>query len=238
MAAPRAPVIQVQPPRAHSCLTRAGHRPVLWAHEIPDSGISHRNTGSSPRSGTEAGDISPVFTALEHAAGDLATLGKNPPLEGSSPPSDTFSKYISYRYLYGRNPVGMPNGVGWPGPDSGIRAEKTVAAAAVARPYPAERRRRPTSRRGHPTAASPRAEPPVRDAGAPSAPPGLPAPRPSSSSGRPAGRVRRARRAARRVRPASPDGRQRNPSAGDPGHSRFRGDTRPAAAPGRKAAWS
>ena len=76
--------------RAQSCLTRAGHRPVVWPHEIPDSGISHRNAGSSPRSGTEAGDIPPVFTALEHAAGDFTTLGKNPLLEYSSPPSDTF----------------------------------------------------------------------------------------------------------------------------------------------------
>ena len=69
--------------RAQSCLTRAGHRPVAWPHEIPDSGISHRNAGSGPRSGTEAGDISPVFAALEHAAGDFTTLGKNPLLEYS-----------------------------------------------------------------------------------------------------------------------------------------------------------
>jgi hypothetical protein len=74
--------------RAPSCLTRASHRPVVWPHEIPDSGISHRNTGSGPRSGTEAGDISPVFTAPEHAAGDFTTPGTNPPLECSSP-SDT-----------------------------------------------------------------------------------------------------------------------------------------------------
>ena len=74
-----------------SCLTRPGHRRIVWPHEIPDSGISHRNAGSSPRSGTEAGDISPVFAALEHAAGDFTTLGKNPLLEGSSPPSDTQS---------------------------------------------------------------------------------------------------------------------------------------------------
>ena len=76
--------------RAQSCLTRAGHRPVVWSHEIPDSGISHWNTGSSPRSGTEAGDIPPVFAVLEHAAGDFTTPGKNPLLEYSSPPSDTF----------------------------------------------------------------------------------------------------------------------------------------------------
>jgi hypothetical protein len=68
-----------------SCLTRAGHRPVVWPHEIPDSGISHRNTGSSPCSGTEEGDISPVSVALEHAAGDFTTLGKNPLHGGSSP---------------------------------------------------------------------------------------------------------------------------------------------------------
>ena len=80
--------------RAQSCLTRAGHRPVMWSHEIPDSGISHRNTGSSPRSGTEEGDISPVFAALEHAAGDFTTLGKNPLLEGSSPPSVTVIPHI------------------------------------------------------------------------------------------------------------------------------------------------
>src|SRR5271157_284171 len=75
--------------RAQCSLTRANHRGVMWPHEIPDSGISHRNAGSGPRSGTEAGDISPVFAALEHAAGDFTTLGKNPLLEGSSPPSDT-----------------------------------------------------------------------------------------------------------------------------------------------------
>ena len=74
-----------------SCLTRAGHRPVVWPHEIPDSGISHRNAGSSPSSGTEAGDIPPVFAALEHAARDFTTLGKKPLFEYSSPPSDTFS---------------------------------------------------------------------------------------------------------------------------------------------------
>jgi hypothetical protein len=34
------PVTQVRPPGA-SCLTRAGHRPVVWPHEIPDPGISH-----------------------------------------------------------------------------------------------------------------------------------------------------------------------------------------------------
>jgi hypothetical protein len=75
--------------RAQSCLTRAGHCPEVCLHEIPDSEISHRNTGSSPRSGTEAGDISPVFAALEHAAGDLTTLGTNPLHGGSSPPSRT-----------------------------------------------------------------------------------------------------------------------------------------------------
>jgi len=37
---------------------------------------------SSPRSGTEAGDISPVLAALEHATGDFTALGKNPLLEG------------------------------------------------------------------------------------------------------------------------------------------------------------
>ena len=63
--------------RMPSCLTRAGRRPVVWPHEIPDSGISHRSAGSGPRSGTEAGDISPVFAALEHAAGDFTTLGTN-----------------------------------------------------------------------------------------------------------------------------------------------------------------
>ena len=78
-----------------SCLTRAAHRPVVWPHEIPDSGISHRNAGAGPRSGTEAGDISPVFTVLEHAAGDLTTLGKNPLHGGSSPPSDTKTGAIS-----------------------------------------------------------------------------------------------------------------------------------------------
>jgi hypothetical protein len=56
-----------------------GHRPVVCPHEIPDSGISHRDAGSSPRSGTEAGDISPVFAALEHAAGDFTTLGEESP---------------------------------------------------------------------------------------------------------------------------------------------------------------
>jgi hypothetical protein len=84
-------VTSVRAAQTQSCLTQAGHRPVVWPHEIPDSGISHRSTGSSPRSGTEEGDISPVFAALEHAAGDFTTLGKNPLFEGSSPPSDTQS---------------------------------------------------------------------------------------------------------------------------------------------------
>ncbi len=61
-------------------------------HEIPDSGISHRNAGSSQGSGTEAGDISPVFAALEHAAGDFTILGESPPLEYSSP-SDTLKPH-------------------------------------------------------------------------------------------------------------------------------------------------
>ena len=47
--------------RVPSCSTRARHRPVVWPHEIPDSGISHRNTGSGPRSGTEAGAYLPGF---------------------------------------------------------------------------------------------------------------------------------------------------------------------------------
>ena len=68
-----------------SCLTRPGHRRIVWPHEIPGSGISHRNAGSSPYSGTEAGDISPVSAALEHAAGDFTTLGTDPSLECSSP---------------------------------------------------------------------------------------------------------------------------------------------------------
>ncbi len=72
--------------RVQSCLTRVGHRPILWAHEIPDSGISHRNAASSRGSDTEEGDISPIFAALEHAAGDFTTLGRNPLLGGSSSP--------------------------------------------------------------------------------------------------------------------------------------------------------
>jgi len=54
------------------------------------------------RSGTEEGDISPVFAALEHAAGDFTTLGKNPLLEGSSPPSDTFSNLFCKEAFRGR----------------------------------------------------------------------------------------------------------------------------------------
>jgi hypothetical protein len=77
-----------------SCLTRAGHRPLVWPHEIPDSGISHWNTGSSACSGTEECDISPVSVALEHAAGDFTALGKNPLHGGSSPPSDTIIPHI------------------------------------------------------------------------------------------------------------------------------------------------
>src|SRR5271166_4778261 len=88
--------------RAQCSLTRANHRGVMWPHEIPDSGISHRNAGSGPRSGTEAGDISPVFAALEHAAGDFTTLGKNPLLEYSSPPSDTFSNLFCKEAFRGR----------------------------------------------------------------------------------------------------------------------------------------
>jgi hypothetical protein len=65
------------------------HRGIEWPREIPESGISHRNSGSGPRSGTEAGDISPVSAVLEYAAGDFTTLGTDPSLECSSPPSDT-----------------------------------------------------------------------------------------------------------------------------------------------------
>ena len=90
--------------RAPSCLTRAGYRPVVWPHEIPDSGISHRNTGSSPRSGTEAGDISPVFAALEHAAGDFTTLGTNPLLEGSSPLGHSNFPYVPISGHAGTSP--------------------------------------------------------------------------------------------------------------------------------------
>jgi hypothetical protein len=77
-----------------SCLTRAAHGPIVSPHEIPGSGISHRNAGSSPRSGTEEGDISPVFGALEHAAGDFAALGTVHSLECSSPPSDTGTSQV------------------------------------------------------------------------------------------------------------------------------------------------
>ena len=84
-----------QAARAQSCLTRAGHRPVVWPHEILDSGISHRNTGSCPCSGTEEHDISPVSAALEHAAGDLTTLGMDPSLECSSPPRTLFRIIIA-----------------------------------------------------------------------------------------------------------------------------------------------
>lgn len=80
-----------------SCLTRPGHRRIVWPHEIPDSGISYRNAGSSPRSCTEASDIFPVFAALEHAAGDFTTLGTNPLLGGSSPPR-THNFPISARF--------------------------------------------------------------------------------------------------------------------------------------------
>ena len=59
------------------------------------SGISHWNTGSSSCSGTEEGDISPVFVVLEHATGDFTTLGKDPLHGGSSPPSDTQNGEIS-----------------------------------------------------------------------------------------------------------------------------------------------
>jgi hypothetical protein len=90
-------VTRVRAAQTQPCLTQAGHRPVAWPHEIPDSGISHRSTGSSPRSGTEAGDIPPVFTALEHAAGDFTTLGKNPLLECSSPPR-THHLYMNVRF--------------------------------------------------------------------------------------------------------------------------------------------
>ena len=121
--------------RVQSCLTRAGHRPVVWPHEIPDSGISHRNTGSSPRSGTEAGDIPPVFAALEHAAGDFTTLGKNPLLGGSSPPSDTFSNFFFKKVFDGRDDGGPDGGqVGRPDAGSagrGIFAEGHVADVVV-----------------------------------------------------------------------------------------------------------
>jgi hypothetical protein len=71
--------------REQRCLTRADQRRIEWSHEIPDSGISHRNAGSGPCSGTESGDLSPDFAALEHAAGDFTALGKDPLHGGSSP---------------------------------------------------------------------------------------------------------------------------------------------------------
>ncbi len=129
----------------------------MWPHEIPGSGISHRNTGASPRSGTEAGGISPVFAALEHAAGDFTTLGKNPPLEGSSPPSDTqglpTELPVSYRQNSGGDLVfsmtpGSDTGAdrgpafpecwraccgaaGWPGARLTCRAEGVEVAGAA-----------------------------------------------------------------------------------------------------------
>ena len=115
--------------RAQSCLTQAGHRPVVWPHEIPDSGISHRNAGSSPRSGTEEGDISPVFPALEHAAGDFTTLGKNPLLEYSSPPSDTQTGEISPKpdITRTRSPAAC-----WPGRPAPPRGEAAMTAPLIA----------------------------------------------------------------------------------------------------------
>src|SRR5260370_39044559 len=48
--------------------------------------------GSGPCSGTEAGDLSPVFAALEHSAGDFTALGKDPCMGFKS--SDTVIPYI------------------------------------------------------------------------------------------------------------------------------------------------
>ena len=119
--------------REQRCLTRAGRRRIEWPHEIPDSGISHRNAGSGPCSGTEAGDISPAFAALEHAAGDLTTLGKDPLHGGSSPPSDTqglpTELPVSYRQncggdLFFSMTPGSDTGAGrcpaWPGVAAGL----------------------------------------------------------------------------------------------------------------------
>jgi hypothetical protein len=80
-----------------SCLTRPGHRRIVWPHEIPGSGISHRDAGSSPCSGTEEGDISPVFAPLEHAAGDFTTLGKDPLHGGSSPRTRQYPMTARFR---------------------------------------------------------------------------------------------------------------------------------------------
>jgi hypothetical protein len=74
-------------------LTRAGHRPVAWPHEIPDSGISHRNAGSSPRSGTEAGDVSPVSRHL-NTPREISPLWGRIPCMGVQVPLGHFFKFI------------------------------------------------------------------------------------------------------------------------------------------------
>jgi hypothetical protein len=103
----------------------------VWPHEIPDPGISHRNTESGPRSGTEAGDISPVFAALEHAAGDLTTLGTDPLLGGSGHPSDTFSEnLIEQRDEYHKPDQTTP--VGAPSPITSGRSDASRHSAAPA----------------------------------------------------------------------------------------------------------
>ena len=141
--------------RAWSCLTQARHRPVVWPDEIPDSGISHRNTGSSPCSGTEAGDSSPVFAALEHAAGDFTALGTDHSLECSSPPSDTqsggtspFSEHRLNTRTARLTPAASPRRLPGPLP----APDQQGADQAAAHPGADRRRRRdlaPALRRDH-----------------------------------------------------------------------------------------
>jgi hypothetical protein len=83
----------------------------------------------APRQGTEAGDISPVFAALEHAPGDFTTLGKNPLLEYSSPPSDTFSNYSNLQQKRAAEDTIADVGA------SGLRPGKVVTEVTAAGPF-------------------------------------------------------------------------------------------------------
>jgi hypothetical protein len=101
---------QVRPPM-HVMLDMTRPLPSSVAARIPGTGISHRDAGSSPRSGTEEGDISPVFAVLEHAAGDFTTLGARASL-GVQVPPDTRTpavaedRFTCTRLLHLPGPVG------------------------------------------------------------------------------------------------------------------------------------
>ena len=98
---------QVEPARGREGATRLSSP--AWSR-CPLGAPATQRPGSGPNcehSAEYPGALAPLVLLLLH---DFPDPGRSHrfPLEGSSPPSDTFSKYIPYRYIYGRDPVGIP----------------------------------------------------------------------------------------------------------------------------------